>query len=362
MELAGGMDDVIHLEVGDPNFDTPPHIVEAAAEAARQGYTHYTPNAGLVSLREAIVEKLRRDNQINVAIENVIVTPGAVTAAMTSLMALVEPGDEVLLPDPCWPNNLMQVRLLGGRPVRYQLSPDRGFLPGFDKMDRLVSPATKVIVVNSPSNPTGAVWTKEDYADLLAFARRHDLYILSDEVYEAIVFDEPHVSPAAMDKDGRVVSVFGFSKSYAMTGWRLGYAVAPEPLATSLRKLQEPLVSCASAVSQKAAEAALLGPQVAVREMRDAYRTRRDEVLRLLKDVGCYEYSPRGAFYLLLNVSPLGRDPHFVARSLLEELRVATAPGITFGSMTRDYVRISLASELEDLLEGTRRICRFVYG
>lgn len=225
-----------------------------------------------------------------------------------------------------------------------------------------MSPATKVIVVNSPSNPTGAVWTKENYADLLVFARRHDLYILSDEVYEAIVFDEPHVSPAAMDKDKRVVTVFGFSKTYAMTGWRLGYAVAPEPIATSLRKLQEPLVSCASAISQKAAEAALLGPQIVVRKMRDAYRTRRDEVLRLIKDIGCYEYSPKGAFYLLLNVSPLGSDPCCVASRLLEETEVATAPGATFGSVTRDYVRISLASELGELLEGTRRICEFAYG
>jgi aspartate/methionine/tyrosine aminotransferase len=360
MELASSMENVIHLEVGEPDFDTPPHIIEAAAKAAWEGFTHYTPNAGLLSLRERIAEKLRRDNNIDTKVDNIIVTPGAVTAAMSALMALIEPGDEVLLPDPCWPNNLIQLLLLGARVVRYPLYPDRGFLPDFEHMHELVTPTTKVIITNSPSNPSGSVLPKQALQDLLNFARRHDLYILSDEVYETIVFDEQHFSPASEDEEGRVVSIFGFSKTYAMTGWRLGYAVAPDPIADCVVKIQEPLVSCASAISQKAGEAALAGPQDAVVEMREAYRHRRDEAIKVLKKYDCYQYTPKGAFYLLLDVSSLGHDSYIVAQELLKEIGVATAPGATFGEVCRTYIRISLATEIDQLVEGVTRICKYM--
>jgi aspartate/methionine/tyrosine aminotransferase len=360
MDLAANMTDVIHLEVGEPDFPTPAHIVEAAAAAARDGFTRYTPNPGLVSLREIITAKLATLNGLNVGVDSIIVTPGAVAGVASAMIALVEPGEQVLLPDPGWPNYRMQAEMIGAQPIGYPLLPETGFLPDFDAMERLISPRTKLIVVNSPSNPTGCVWPKRTLADMLAFAQRHDLYLLSDEVYEAIVFEGEHHSPAADDSDGRVISIFGFSKTYAMTGWRLGYVVAPLELASVIAKLQEPLVSCASAVSQKAAEAALTGPQDVVAQMCHAYRQRRDACLNVLKSMDQYSYTPQGAFYLMMDVAALDHDSYAAARKVLLEEGVATAPGATFGKVAESYLRVSLAAEVEQLLEGVSRICRRV--
>jgi len=360
MDLAWQVPDAIHLEVGQPDFDTPEHIIETGCRAARSGFTKYTPNAGIPSLREAIVRKLKRRNGIEVTPDHIVATPGAVTAMATSLLTLAEAGEEVLIPDPGWPNYEMATLAIGAVPVRYPLDPNAEFLPDFAALEGRVTDGTKVLIANTPSNPTGAVFPEAVVRRLVEFAADYDLYLISDEVYEDIVFEGTHVSAAPFDRDGRVVSVFGFSKSYAMTGWRLGYAVAPLPIAEVITKMQEPFVSCPVAISQKAAEAALEGSQDAVREMCAAYRRRRDAAVRILKENDLFTYSPRGAFYLLMDISSSGKDSYTFAKDLLREKKVAVAPGGTFGDIGERYIRISLATVEEHVVEGLTRVCTYI--
>ena len=254
---SGG--DVIRLEVGEPSFTTPAHVIDAAARAAHDGWTGYGPNGGLLSLRELLSDKLRRVNGIDASVDEIVVTPGGMNALYSVYLALLEPGDEVLLPTPGFPNMDETVALLGGRPVFYSLAAEAGFLPDIGALEALVTERTKVLFVNTPANPTGAVYPASLMGDLVDFAARHDLWLLCDEVYDEMVLSDGcvHTAAAPLDEHGRVITVCSFSKVYAMTGWRVGYAVAPAPLADVLRKLQEPLVSCPSTISQKAAEAAL---------------------------------------------------------------------------------------------------------
>ena len=256
-------DGVIRLEVGEPSFTTPSHVIEAAAAAARAGHTGYGPNGGLASLRELLSEKLRRVNGIEASPEEIVVTPGAMNALYSVYLALLEPGDEVLLPTPGFPNMDEMVRLLGGRPVFYPLAADEHFLPDVAALDALVTARTKMLFVNTPANPTGAVYPARLMGDLVEFCARHDLWLLCDEVYDEMVLSPGcvHTAAAPLDSDGRVITVCSFSKVYAMTGWRVGYAAAPAGVAELLRTLQEPQVSCPSTISQKAAEAALTGPR-----------------------------------------------------------------------------------------------------
>ncbi len=333
MDLAAGAPDVLHLEVGEPDFSTPVHIVEAAVTAARAGFTHYTPNAGLPELRVAIAPIVSGTHGRPVGPDQVVVTSGSVCGLMTTLMALVEPGEEVLIPDPGWPNYEMMVRSIGAVPVRYRLDATRDYEPDLEALDRQISPRSKVLLVNSPSNPTGAVFAEDTVRGLVGLAAAHDLYLVSDEVYEQLVYDGQHVSPTRWDTDGRVVSAYSFSKTYAMTGWRIGYVVAPPAIAEVITKLQEPVVSCASAVSQKAAEAALAGPQTCVAQMRHAYQSRRDAALSILRQAGVSTNMPRGAFYLLVDTSRVTQDSYAFARQLLHEQRVAVAPGETWRPM-----------------------------
>ena len=244
--------------------------------------------------------------------------------------------------------------------VSYPLRPEDGFTPDFAALERLVTPRTKVMVINSPGNPTGAVFSREVMLQLLDFVRRHDLYLISDEVYEQIIFEGEHISPARFDTEGRVITVSGFSKTYAMTGWRLGYAVAAQPLAAQIAKLQEPFVSCASAVSQKAGEAALSGPQDCVQEMVDEYRRHRDTAAGILTAAGVPFFKPQGAFYTMVDISARGLDSYDFAKRLLQEVHVAVAPGATFGPSAANYVRISLASPAAAVEEGVGRLAEFV--
>jgi aspartate/methionine/tyrosine aminotransferase len=360
MELASELGNIIHLEVGEPDFDTPKHIVNAAISALGGGYTKYTPNAGITSLRKEIANKLRTSNGIGVSLENVVLTTGAVGGLTSSIIAVVEPGEEVLIPDPGWPNYESATRLIGAFPRAYPLDPQTGFLPDMDSLESLLSERTKMILINSPSNPTGAVFPEETVKVLVDFASKHDLYILSDEVYEHIIFEGEHISPALFDSEGRVITVMGFSKSYAMTGWRLGYVVAEQNIASVVVKLQEPLVSCVFGVSQRAGEAALLGPQDCVRKMRDSYRRRRDMAVRILESNKLLSYVPRGAFYILIDISTTRMESYEFAKNLIRECRVAVAPGGTFGKVGESYVRVSLATEEGDLKEGLDRICSFI--
>jgi aspartate/methionine/tyrosine aminotransferase len=361
MELAWGDPEAIHLEVGEPDFPTPEHVVEAAHEAARMGFTRYAPNAGLPVLREALADKVARRNGYGARAEQVVVTQGGIQALYLALRALLEPGDEVLLPDPAWPNYRMIAHLLGGRVLAYPLVAEGGFLPRLEDLERLATPRTRAILVNSPSNPLGTVVPRELMEGLLAFARERGLWFISDEVYDEIVFDDDFVSAGSVaDQGDRLVSVYSFSKVYAMTGWRVGYLVAPPDLARLLTGMQEPIVSCVNTPAQMAALAAVTGPQGLVREMSEAYRARRDELLGVLDRGGLPSSRPSGAFYVWTDVSEAVVPSMTFARSLIEREHVAVAPGSAFGDLGEGYVRLSLASSKEDLLEGTSRLVQHV--
>ena len=362
LDLAVRIPDAIHLEIGQPDFVTPAHIIAAAHNAMQQGFTKYTPNAGLFSLREAIAQKVTCENGISATAEQVVVTTGGMGGLFASAAVLLNPGDEVLVPDPGYPNYEMMAMLCHASIVRYPLSGiEQGFLPIVEALPGLVTERTKAILINSPSNPTGAVIPPQMLQVMVAFAREHDLYVISDECYEKIVFDAQQVSPAVYDRDGRVVSVFSFSKTYAMTGWRVGYTVSTPEIAAQISKLHEATVACVSAISQKAAEAALAGSQDCVAAMREEYRHRRDCVIDILTAHGQITYVPQGAFYLLIDITGCGVDSDQAARELLTLQHVAVAPGRTFGPLGNRYIRISLAASEADLVKGVERICLYLH-
>jgi len=361
MEKAMEIPDAIHLAAGQPDFNTPKHIIDAAYQAALEGYTGYTPNAGLASLREVIARRVTKVNGIKATKDDVVVTVGAVGAISSILFCLLDAGDEALLPDPRWPNYDMILALCGARGVSYACYEKNGFVPDLEDISRRITNKTKVILVNSPNNPTGAVYPEHVLRGIVQIAAEHDIYVLSDEAYEELIFEGEHISPAKFAPDERVISVYCVSKAYAMTGWRIGYILSTYGELTRLLTLvQEPLVSCAVSVSQKAAEAALTGPQDCVREMVDAYRRRRDAALKVMQDYGLKTYTPHGAFYMLANISKAGMDSFDFALKLLEEKKVAVAPGVTFGEQGKDYVRICFAADDESLVEGVKRFCKFL--
>ena len=306
MELAWAQPDAIHLEVGEPNFPTPGHVVEAAARAAREGHTRYTPNAGIPALREALADKVGRVNGYAAGAGQVVVSAGGVEAIHATLTTLADPGDEVLLPDPTWPDFVQMTALLGTPARFYHQTADTGYLPDVAELEELVGERTRVLVLNSPSNPLGAVIPARRLVELVEFAERHDLWVISDECYDEISFDGDFVSTMAAAPSPRVVSIYSFSKVYAMTGWRIGYAVAPPEVAAALTRLQEPIISCVNAPTQMAALAAVTGPQDVVASMREAYRERRDRALEVLRGGGLPVVTPQGAFYLWVDIGRAG--------------------------------------------------------
>ena len=342
----------IRLEMGEPQFATPLHICEAAARAARDGFTKYTASQGLLSLREAMSAKLARVNGLDVPPERIVATNGALSGLFTTCLALLAPGDEMLIPDPGWPNWEQMILTAGGRVVRYPTPRERAFLPDPTTMDALVTSRTRALLLNSPTNPTGAVMPQALIEAMLDFARRHDLWVVSDECYDECVFDGNHVSPARFDSDGRVISLFSCSKTYAMTGWRVGYAAVPESAIGVLAKLQQPVLGNICSIAQKAAEAALTGPQECVAEMRDYYRARREQALGMLADAGVAVDRPGGAFYLMVDVSAANTDATAFALDLLHSHKVAVAPGETFGPGGAGLVRVALCASEEAIARG----------
>ena len=351
---------VIHLEVGQPDFPTPAHIVEATCRYLHEGHTKYVPNAGMGPLREAAARYFERRTGVKTGPENILITPGAVMSVATAFMATLEPGDEVLLPDPGWPNYRMAIEVVHGKPVCYGLRPENQFLPDLDELERLVTPRTRLLLLCTPSNPTGQVYDAGLMRRLMEFGSRRDIYVLSDEIYGDIVFDQPHASALSCDPDGRSLIVSGMSKSYAMTGFRVGFTRARPEYIELAAKLQEPFVSCGSGFSQLAAAEALDGPQDGVEMMRQAYKRRRDIALEVLRQYDLYEYTPGGAFYLLIGIGSTGLSSRDFMVKLLKEKKVAVAPGSTFGEISTGYVRISIASAEENIREGVQRICELV--
>ena len=360
MELAWSVGDAIHLEVGEPNFDTPEPIVEAAHRAARDGFTRYTPNAGIPELREVLSDKVRIRNGIDAPPDRIVVTPGSVVGIYSVIAAIANPGSEILLSDPSWPNYHLMMKLLGIRPALFPLYAEDGFVPRAAHIEPHITERTTALLLNSPGNPTGATTPREALDELIELARAYDLWVLSDEVYDEIWFDAPPVSAGPLDPDGRVITFFSFSKTYAMTGWRVGYLVSPPGLTESVIKAQEPITSCVNAPAQKAAVAAIAGPQEVVSEMRKSYHERRDLVVDLLEAEGIPYARPTGAFYLMVDVSGSGLSDLEFGRRLVLERGVAVVPGTTFGPDSGAYVRVSLATATEPLLEGVGRLAEAV--
>ncbi len=358
LDRAASYPDAIHLEIGQPDFPTPAHIIEAAVQAARYAYTGYTANAGMKELREAITVKLARENALYVPVEETIVTIGAMEAVFSSMAVLLEPDDEILIPDPGYGNFVMASTLLHAVTRRYPTLAERDFAPDFDALSQMVTPRTKVMLINSPSNPTGAVYTEDVLKACLEFCCKHDLYLLSDETYDRLVFEGEHISPAKWDREGRVITTFTVSKTYSMTGWRVGYAVASREIIAAMTKIQEPIVSCVNTVAQHAAIAALLGPQDCVLDMLEHYRRRRDLAAKLAEEFGLTISFPHGAFYILVDISSQSSSSLEFGADFLDAEHVAVAPGCAFGELCDRYVRVSLCASEEALAEGLTRLAR----
>jgi aspartate aminotransferase len=356
LEVARGHPSPVMLVNGDPNFVTPAHIIDAAARAAHDGGTGYSPGDGLVSLRAAAADKVRRVNGLEADVDNICVTTGACGGLFTTFLILVGPGDEVLVPDPGWSNYAAIMHSLNGRAVPYPLRPEAGWSLDPEALEAAITPRTRAILVNSPSNPTGTVEDEAAMTRVLDIARRHDLWLWSDEAYDQLVFDGRGCSPASIDPTAPVVSVFSFSKTYAMTGWRVGYVAGSPEFIRQLGLHQEPVISCASTISQNAALAALAGPQDCVTSMVDAYDRRRGRAAAILRSGDVPFVMPRGAFFLMVDVRATGMDSWAYALRLLQEAGVATVPGVAFGADGEGFLRVTLAASDDTVVDGLERL------
>lgn len=349
---------VIHLEIGEPDFPTPAHIVDAAKRALDEGWTHYGPTQGQPDLREAIAAHVARTRGIPVGAQHVSVVPGGKPIIFFPMLALLEPGDEVIYPNPGFPIYESMIRFLGAKPVAMPLEEKRGFSFDLNLFRDRLTDRTKMVVLNSPQNPTGGMIPREDLKALADMLRDRDVVILSDEIYSQIYYDEPPVSitafPGMLEK---TIILDGFSKTYAMTGWRMGYGVMPEWLVEAVTKLMVNSNSCTASFTQRAGLAAITGPQDSVKSMVEEFRLRRDALCAGLNQVpGFHCALPRGAFYAFANVQDTGMSSKEVADLLLYEAGVAGLNGASFGEYGEGYVRFSYANSLPNLLEAVDRI------
>jgi len=356
-EKAQGLKDMIRLEVGEPDFDTPEHIKDAAKRALEKGFTHYTSSAGILPLREAVAEKTRKETGVEVDPKReIVVTDGGSCALTLAMMATLNPGDEVLISDPAWPYG-PGIKMAEGVPVRYGLLEKEGFRIDFDDLRSKISRRSKMVLINSPNNPTGSVLDRRELEALSKIALDNDLLVISDEVYEKLIYDTQHTSLLSLpEMKERTILVNSFSKTYAMTGWRVGYAIASADIAREMAKLNLYLNTCSTSFAQIAALEALRGPQGCVKEMADQYRKRIDLMLHGLESMSVPCVKPRGAFYLFPDFSEFSHSSHEIAMMLLEKAHVSTAPGIAFGQRGEGHLRLSCANSMENLGEALRRI------
>jgi aspartate/methionine/tyrosine aminotransferase len=359
-DLTPRVPGAISLAVGEPGFATPPHIVEAACQALHDGFTKYSPNPGYLELREAIAAKLERVNGYRVDPgSEVFVTVGAMQALALTFMVGIDPGDEVILTDPSYTNFDATITLAGGRTVFVPTDPECGYLPHVEDVAAAITPRTRAILVNSPANPTGAVYPRDLLHAIAELCLRHDLLLISDETYAALTYgDIRNVSPASFPglRD-RTVSIYSFSKEYAMTGWRIGYLTGPAPMLEVMAPVQEAMASCVNSATQRAALAALRGPQECVETMRRAYQRRRDLVVERMSRVpGVRCPRPDGAFYAFPDVRGVTLDTQRLAERLLFDHKVVVSPGEAFGPRSAGFLRLSYATSDDDLTEGLTRL------
>jgi aspartate/methionine/tyrosine aminotransferase len=350
---------IVHLEIGEPDFPTPPNIVEAAEKALRDGYTHYTPAGGLMPARQAVADWVRRWYEVEVKPEQVVMVPGSKNVLLFTMLALVDPGDDVIVPDPGYPIYASAAELAGGRPRGIALREKNDFRLDIEELKSMITPKTKLLVINSPQNPTGGVLSTRDLEQIAELAMRHDFYVLTDEVYGQITYDGHHASimtvPGMLE---RTIYSDGLSKAYAMCGWRLGFAVAPLALAQKFETLMINSSSCAAAFTQMAAIEAL-SPRSdrSVEVMVAEFKRRRDVVvdrLNQLPGVRCHR--PLGAFYVFPNITGTGQNERELADRLLYEGGVAVLAGTSFGEAGKGYLRLSYANSVEQIEAGVERM------
>ncbi|EGL82234.1 aminotransferase class I and II [Caldalkalibacillus thermarum TA2.A1] len=359
--------DVIGLGAGEPDFNTPEHIIEAAYQAMKEGHTKYTPSAGIPQLREAIVHKLKRDNNLTYNVDQVVVCSGAKHALYNIFQVLVNPGDEVIIPTPYWVSYPEQVKLAEGIPVFVEGKEENQFKITPEQLEEVITPKTKAVIINSPSNPTGSLYRKHELAALADVCMKHNIFIISDEIYEKLIYgDVEHVSIASLSDEvwAKTFVVNGMSKPYSMTGWRIGYVAGPQPYMKAIADLSSHSTSNPTSVAQYAALAALEGTQEPLERMKKAFQERRDKIYaQLIELPGVTCVQPEGAFYLFPNVQQVVQNSPYPtvdewAKGLLEEEKVALVPGSAFGAPHN--VRISYATSLEALEEAIKRIRRFM--
>jgi aspartate aminotransferase len=355
---------IVHLEIGEPDFATPDNIVEAGISAMQNGYTHYTPASGIMEAREAVAGFVSRTLKTEVDPTEVVLVPGSKNVLLFTLLACIEPGDEVILPDPGYPAYESQVNFIGGVPKLVMLREETGFRMDLEQLASLVTPKTRMLIINTPQNPTGGILTEEDVKFVCELAHKHDLLVVSDEIYSQLVYGFEHVSPLSQPgMRERTVLMDGLSKSYAMTGWRLGYAVAPKALAAKLDQLMINSSSCAAGFTQMAAIEALSAPESeqAVRRMVKVFQHRRDLVvdgLNAIPGVRCAK--PQGSFYAFPNIQGTGFDERELADRLLTEAGVAVLPGTAFGEGGKGYIRLAYTQSEDELKRGLKQIADFV--
>ena len=361
-DLAAKYDDAIKLTLGEPNFDTPANIKQAAKKAIDDGYTHYNPNAGLLELREVIADYYKKYS-MQYSFDNVMVTVGALEALTLSLMTTVDPGDEVIVPDPCFPNYIGQIMLAGAIPVSVPVYEENDFKIRARDIKRAVTSRTKGIVLNSPSNPLGSVLDRDEIARIAQVAEENDLLVYSDECYERLLYDgQEYFSMAQLPQAlKRVLVINSLSKTYAMTGWRIGFVVGSQEIISNMPKIQEGIVSCVSTFTQKAAIEALTGPQTAVDDMVANYRRRRDILIDGLNGIPGFKCNKSpGSFYAFANIKEFGKTSMEFAEELIRGARVVTVPGSAFGKMGEGYLRLVFANSDENLKEAVSRISNYI--
>ncbi len=349
---------VVHLEIGEPDFDTPRNIVDAAVAALREGWTHYGPSAGIMEAREAIAQWFAKDRAVPCAAENVVITPGAKPIIFFSILALVNPGDEVIYPDPGFPIYESVISYFGAKPVPLPLREEREFTFDVADLEARITPKTRMLILNSPHNPCGSMLSREDLRQIADLAAKHDFWILSDEIYSRITYESKHESITQFPgMSERTVVIDGFSKTYAMTGWRLGYGIMPKDVTPHVARLMTNSNSCTASFVQMAGIEALRGPQDDVLGMIREFRSRRDFIvdgLNALDGVTCVR--PKGAFYVFPNVKSLGLPSSKLQARLLEEAGVAALSGTAFGPGGEGYVRFSYANSKENIARALEKI------
>ncbi len=350
--------DVVHLEIGEPDFDTPHHIVDAAVQALHDGYTHYTPSAGMPVLREAVADYISHTRRVHVTPEQVVITPGGKPIMFYVLLALCEEGDEVILPNPSFPIYESMINFSGAKPVPVPLTIEKGFSFGAEDLRPLINEHTRLLILNSPANPTGGVQSAEELQAIARLAEEHNLRVMSDEIYSRIVYDEKFHSIASIPGmlDNTII-LDGFSKTYAMTGWRLGYGVMPVELAQSVTRLMTNSNSCTAAFTQVAGAAALTGSQECVEEMVSAFKQRRDVIVNGLNHIPGFKcLMPKGAFYAFPSIKDTGRKSKELADYLLTEAGVAALAGNAFGAYGEGHMRFSYATSIDNIERALDRI------